>query len=90
MDASQLVTIGSNEDEERARIADGGWTPIYGTLIDDEEYVRLGGTAAAAAISGNPTLLLKYFGDLIARTSTRCSRPSRVWRRRPSLTCSSG
>ncbi len=53
----------TNRNEVRANLASGGWTVVYGDLINEADYAKVAGSIVVGAKSGNYALIKAAFND---------------------------
>lgn len=53
----------TNRNEVRAELASGGWTVIYGDLINEHDYLEFAAAVASAVATENPGPIYEFFND---------------------------
>jgi hypothetical protein len=53
----------TNRNDVRAQLAKGGWSVVYGDLINEADYAKFGLSVATAVATANPGPIYVYFND---------------------------
>ena len=68
---SYEALAGSNRDEVRERIGQGGWLVAYGVEINEGEEAKFFAAIAAAVAAENPAPINAYFGEYLSLTEQK-------------------
>lgn len=61
----------SNRNEVRAGLADGGWSVVYGDLLNEGDYVEFGIAVAEAIVIENPAPIYAFFSSQLQAQVTK-------------------
>lgn len=53
----------TNREDVRAALARGGWTVVYGDLINEADYLKVSGSIATGVVTSNPGPIYAAFND---------------------------